>query len=364
MRARLGGLDAVGGLLVLLTLVGCGPTFSSVHVMRRHVPLPVVEEAPAVGILQVHVEDTVLETAPEDFLHVSGLVVKAAKEHLAQTGIPVEDYVDLEDAPPVRWTRGPSRDSRTPLSLEALPPLPFGVRTPLVTLVEVWEWKVDEQQEKEEPGEPGSVHRDRASVTLLLSTWTREGEPVSTEVIRASAVAGDTLFLKATGGEQRVSAYLGLRGASRMPDDTKALFWTVLREAVGLHYASHLPYLVPEQWPLEKSHAKEWKYQAFLAERFDVLLAAWTRAYQADPLAHGALYNAALVHLIRGEDEQALPLLQRAFSVKGEAVYLQTLDSIRDRVATKARRRKQGLLPASERDARASALVPDALLPR
>lgn len=342
-----------GALLALLSLTGCGASFGPVHVLRRHVPPAAVTEPPAVGILQVHVDDAVLETAPEDFLHVSGLVVKAAKEHLAPAGIPVEDYVDLEDAP-VRWTRRPAEQGHSSLSLEALPPLPFGVRTPLVTLVEVWEWKV------EELGQEGGVHKDQVAITLLLSTWSRQGEPVLTEMVYARAQAGGLLALSTTGDEQRVDAYLGVRKKQPLPNDTKALFWTVLREAVGLHYASHLPYFVPEELSLQLGHAGEQEHKDFLFERFDRPLRAWKQTLQADPLAHGAFYNAALVYLIRGEDEQALPLLERAVLLEPESVYLHTLGLTRARVAAK---RAHGL-SASERDARASTRVPDWRLPR
>jgi hypothetical protein len=343
-------------LLALLALAGCGPTFVPIQVMRKHVPPPVVREAPAVGILQVHVEDAVLETAPHDFLHVSALVVKAARDHLSQTGIPVEDFVDPEDAP-VRWARQPARKGRTLLSLDALPPPPFGVKTPLVTLVEVWRWTVEEHAQH-----GGGGHKDRAAITLLLSTWTLQGEPVCTEVVSARAVAGDRLVLDTTGDPSRVDAYLGLRARQQMPDDTKALFWTVLREAVGLHFAALLPYRVPETRELEMSQASELDRQAFLREYLDAPLRSWTRRYQAKPGAHGALYNAALVHMLQGDDEKALPLLRRAAALNDSGVYRRAVEETRRRVEANTRMRKQGI-PASEWKARASTVVLDGMLP-
>ena len=183
-------------------------------------------------------------------------------------------------------------------------------------------------------------------------------EPICTERVSADGVGGAPLILHSTADPGRVKAYLGLRGKQRMPDDPKALFWTALREAVGLHYASLLPYQVPEERRVEDDHAQGAERRVLLQEQLDIQLAIWTRAFQDDPGAHGALYNAALVHILRGQDEQALPLLRRAFAVRDWSVYRETLDETLGRVNARNRVRKHGL-PASERDERASTILPD-----
>jgi tetratricopeptide (TPR) repeat protein len=76
--------------------------------------------------------------------------------------------------------------------------------------------------------------------------------------------------------------------------------------------------------------------------RYDEALAAWTQVYEADGKNHGALYNAAVIHIVKGYDRKALELLLRATSIEDKLLYRSVLGGVKARVGA---RREVGAAP-------------------
>jgi hypothetical protein len=111
---------------------------------------------------------------------------------------------------------------------------------------------------------------------------------------------------------------------------------------VGLHYFRLLPHEVPERLVLVGTQADE-GVRAVREGRYADAREEWRRKYEEDPKAHGALYDAAMVLALEGEDTQALPLLAKARGVEDLPLYREAWQRVRQRVA---RRRVVGALPA------------------
>jgi hypothetical protein len=210
------------------------------------------------------------------------------------------------------------------LTLDAWPGVPPEVTTPLVTVVKVVTWSV------------GPSHPSGTGVSfymaLLLSTWTREGQPVSTQMVTAVGRTGRLLELKSH--EADVEGYEALRRPHRhpLPEEWTEAFWVTLRELVGLHYFPLLAHQVPEPLQLVGPVDDE-GVRAFQQGRYTDALAVWRQRYEADPDDHGALYNAACVHAVRGEDRQALPLLSAARALKDSPLYEAAWRRVQQRVS-------------------------------
>jgi tetratricopeptide (TPR) repeat protein len=301
-------------MLAVLGLCGCSPRITSVGVLRMHPPLlGAPQPGAAVGIVQVRASDEVLDEAPEELLNITGLVVKAAKDSLRAAGIPLVDYSDLGYE--VAWKRK-ALGSVTKVSLEALPPLPFGVQTPVVTVVDVLEWKVVEQAATNLP-------RYAARITLLMSTWTREGKPLRTEVIRAEAGLRSALQLHSTAASAAtVNRFLGMRRIQSSTITVKEkLFWTALNEAVGLHFRDFLPHQTEDQVMLLHGAFTEPGIEHFRAGRYEEALLSWEKAFTAYPKASSAMYNAAVVYVLWGNHQAARDLLERARAVRDDPLF-------------------------------------------
>jgi tetratricopeptide (TPR) repeat protein len=317
-------------VLVLWALVGCAGA-KPYEVLRKQEPLiPVERGALAVGLLQVHAEDAVLELAPEMYLNVNGLVVKAMKEQLGALGIEAVDYTDFGYE--VAWRKTP-KPGGVDFSLEALPPLPLGVRTPLVTVVEVLEWRLFE------PNAAG-WSRHLARITLVLSTWTREGAPLRSEVVQVTAGAGDTVRLLSGSSYREAEASARQRSPGALPTDPDALFLAALGHALGVHFIDYQALQVQEWHVPSEDGASRSGLTYLRAGLDDKALAVFTQAFEANPRAHGALYNAALVHIARGEDAEALELLARARAVKDKALYRRVMKDVQQRMERWQQRRQ------------------------
>ncbi|MBI3181198.1 MAG: tetratricopeptide repeat protein [Myxococcales bacterium] len=322
-------------------LSGCATTID----VRRHQPA-IVElhsASPGIGFLQVHADDEVMARAPNDFSNMTGLVLKAAKGYFQaeNASFAVVDYTDLGYQP--KWVR--SRTPNEPLQyrLDSLPGVPAGAQTPLVTAVKVLDWRTYVET-------VDKTSRDVARVSLLFSTWAKDGQPVRTEAITAEAFAkvnGVRLTNHPGSGRlvvwyQKSSTY----SSAWLPEDRVALMRQAIEHAVALHLYPLLPHQVSERLVLADDDP--YKEGVLLAQsgRYDEALASWLKVAQSNPKAHGALYNAALMHLVRGEDAKAEELLLKAVSIDDRWLYGELLRSVRDRLAMK----KQVGLPAVTRN--------------
>ncbi len=61
-----------------------------------------------------------------------------------------------------------------------------------------------------------------------------------------------------------------------------------------------------------------------------------------DPKAHGALHNAALMKLIKGDDEGALELLKKAYAIEDKMGYGALITEVSDRIAMRKTIRLDG----------------------
>jgi len=305
------------------------PPTVTLEVTRRQPPLVRLEGQPvSVGLLLVHADDALLENLHSDLWNLSGLVVKATRDYFKAAGgqVQVVDYTDLGfqlwDRPRTKAQR-----DRDPEGLEMgpWPGVPLGVKTSLVTVVKVVRAGVGPAN-----GEGGREHGLR--LMLLMSTWTREGQPVSTELLDMVGNTGREVRLHSE--EAALALYQEVRKPHRrpLPEDPAEMFWRTLREGVGLHYFRWLPHEVPERLVLVGTEADE-RVRALREGRFEDALEGWLRESKEEPKAHGALYDAAMVLALRGEDSQALRLLAEARAVKDVPLYETAWQRVQQRVS-------------------------------
>jgi len=305
------------------------PPTVTLEVTRRQPPLVRLEGQPlSVGILLVHADDALLENLRSDLWNLSGLLVKATRDYFKAAGgqVQVVDYTDLGFQ---LWNRPRTKaqQQRDPKDLEMgpWPGAPLGVKTSLVTVVKVVRASAG-------PVDAGGGAAQAVSFVLLMSTWTREGQPVSTELLDMTGNTRGALRLQSL--EAALALYDEVRGPSRrpLPEDPAEMLWAMLREGVGLHYFRWLPHEVPERLVLVGTEADE-NVRALREGRDADALEGWRRKYEEEPEAHGALYDAAMVLALRGEDSQALRLLAEARQVKDLPLYEGAWQRVHQRVS-------------------------------
>ncbi|MGA9520640.1 MAG: hypothetical protein WBV82_04200 [Myxococcaceae bacterium] len=312
--------------LVLASLTGCA---TWIDVQRTQPPiLKIADEQPGIGLLVVHAEDDVMARAPNDFSNMTGLIVRAAKNYFAGAR-PETKFVDYTDLGfEVKWLHDP--DAAIPWEPEHVSGVPAGVQTPLVTLVKIVDWRTHVVTVEEKSF-------DAATISLVFSTWTREGQPVKNEYVEVHAREGAfSVSLKVVPNDfllvQSYKRADGNRRESLLAADREKLFWSALNDAVGYHYFPFLQQKVLERFVLIDDEPYKPGVLDAQEGRFDDALAKWTAIYEADPKAHGALYNAGLIHVMKGEDEKALELFTRAIAGDNKLLYRQLRDSVRHRV--------------------------------
>jgi tetratricopeptide (TPR) repeat protein len=318
-------------LLVLALSLGfssCAPEPMTVtlEAVRQQPPLVRLARPVSVGILLVYADDELLEATRPDLWNVSGLVVKGVRDSFATLGGQVEvvDYTHLGFR---MWERERSKAERVldpqGWTLDAWPGVPPEVTTSLVTVVKVLRWDV------------GPVHPDGrdsgVNLTLLMSTWTREGQPVNTEILSANGRVGGPFQL--TSNEAAVELHEELKPPRRvLPGEWTEAFWALLQELVGLHYFLLLPHQVPERLELVGTAGDE-GVRACEEKRYADALEVWRRRYETDPRDHRALYNAARLSSLLGDDTRALQLLSAARAVEDVALYQEARERVQRRVA-------------------------------
>ncbi len=318
----------LGAALVCLAMAGLSGCATWIDVKRNQPPILKIEDAqPGIGLLLVHAEDEVMARAPNDFSNMSGLIVRAAKNYFVARR-PEARFVDYTDLGyQVSWRYDP--DSTIPWEPEEVVGIPTGVQTSLVTLVKVVDWRTYIETENEKSWKA-------ARIALVFSTWTRDGQHVKNEHVVAQAREGGKITLNV------YSDHLSMTGAWKRADgkhrdfytdtDREKLFWSVLDEAVGYHYFPFFQQEILERFVLIDDEPYKPGVLDAQAGRFDEALAKWTALYEADPKAHGALYNAGIIHAMKGDDEKALGLFDRAISGDDKFLYRQLRDSVRYRV--------------------------------
>jgi hypothetical protein len=270
----------------------------------------------------------VLARAPNDFGNMTGLIAKVTRDYVDERGgFMAVDYTHLGFHP--RWER--SMDARTnapPVKVPSMAGVPAGVQTPLVTVARVVDWRT-----YNETFNGKTV--DVAHVQLVLSTWTREGREVHTEQVDALARANDQ-FLHLKAGDQHLVVWYqksdGRGPFYRQPEKREELFMNALREAVGVHYYPYFPHKVQERLVLADDEPLKPGVQAALRGAWDEALASWSEVAQKDPKAHGALYNMAMVHLVKGDDVKAHELLKQAYEINDKMLYSGMLENIGARI--------------------------------
>ncbi|AKJ08377.1 Hypothetical protein AA314_10003 [Archangium gephyra] len=319
-------------MLVLLLPLGAGAAVPSgvEEATRWQPPLVQLEGQPlSVGLLLVHADDSLLAVTPPDLLNVSGLVARAIQDYFHAAGgqVQVVDYTELGFQ---LWNRPRTKaeQERDPRALELgpWPGVPLGVKTALVTVVKVVRWELV-------PAAPDGLAGEKALLALLMSTWTREGQPVQTELIEVHGATGEhLLWLRSK--QAAVALYEELRAPHRRPspEDASGMFLALLHEAVGLHYFLLLPHEVRERLELV-GREDEPGVRAFREGRHADALKEWLARAEADPKDHAALYNAARVLALRGEDRRALRLLGRARTVEDLPLYREQWQRVHQRVA-------------------------------
>ena len=315
-RARAGALLVAG--LGLLS-VGCAARRVEVEVSWRQPPLIELEGGglPAVGILQVHADEAPLRHAPPDVGNIPVLLLHAIKGYFDAQGSPeqVVDYTDLGFdvmSSPSRLQVVPEDADSGALMLGAWPGVPLGVTTPLVTVARVFRWGT------------GAAHSGASAevidIIVLLSTWTREGTPVRTALIEVKGWTGQR-HVSLDSGDAQVPLYEELRAGRRapLPDDWVDLLWALLHEAVALHYFPFLPHPRTERLTLVEDLPDA--IQAVREARYEDALRAWSQRLEQAPTEPDALYNAAAMNVLLGEDRRALHLLARALQQADSPLY-------------------------------------------
>lgn len=318
------------GVLVVCAaaaLSGCS-TFLAVD--RQQAPIFTVQgERPGIGLLDVAVDDEVLARAPNDFSNLTGLISKVLRDYVDERGGFVGvDYTMLGFKP--HWERSyDARENAAPVKVKQLDGVPAGVQTQLVTVVKVLDWSTTTEVFNKQT-------KDVAHVRLVMSTWTREGREVLTEVCDALWRSGEsTLFLKA--GDRRLAEWFqksdGHGPFMRTTERRADLFMSSLREAVGVHLYPYFPHKVHENLVMMDDEPLKPALQAALRGAYDEALAGWTELYQKDPQNHGAMYDAAMMLLVKGDEAGAYLLLKKAYALKDKWIYGAMMDTIGARLA-------------------------------
>ncbi|MBL9037442.1 MAG: hypothetical protein JNG84_02900 [Archangium sp.] len=313
--------------LSMVLLAACGTTLKAER--RESALYSFEQERPGTSLLDVSIPDEVLARAPNDFGNIAGLVSKTLRDTIdAQGGFMAFDKTDLGFKG--TWDRG---------ALRPVEGVPAGVQTPLVTLVRVVDWRTVVETY-------GKQTRDVARVHLVLSTWTREGKEVSTDDIEVVATAGVNQRSIRTNHERVLSWYRTMYDDFSAPTlNTRAeLFMAALRDAMALHcypFFSHRPvvrYSLMDDEPLKPG------VQAALSGNYDEAQALWLAVAEKDPAAHGALYDAAVIHAIKGDDEAAYRLLVRAMNIEDKYLYLVLRSDVEARLTLRKKIMPDGMV--------------------
>jgi hypothetical protein len=316
-------------LLGLTFTTGCATALDARREQR--VLYTVQAENPGVGLLDVFVPDDVLARAPNDFSNMTGLIAKVMKEYFEERGgMASADSTHLGFK--AKWERvNAGHLNAPPYKVANLDGVPVGAQTPLVTVARIVDWRTYTESFNNQV-------KDVARVQLILSTWTKEGKEVNTELVDAQVSAGNMTLLLKAGDDEMVVLYQESDGRTRFshqPTRRDELFMAALRAAVQVHYYPYVPHVVSEKYLLADGDALKPGLHAALGGRYEEARAMWEEVYTADPQAHGALFNAAVMLSIRGDDEGAAELLKQARAIRDGMIYQKESASIARRLQMK-----------------------------
>ena len=305
-------------LMLVGALPAASPSLERVSATWQQPPLIRLgaQEPLSVGLAQVLVDEEVLQhpALPPPLRNVSGLLLREVRRAFEGQG-EVAGLTDLglqawlHPAPTSRILRELQGEDRPAelslLTLDPWPGTPLGVRASLLSVVRVLAWYV---RPTARPGQ------ERVSIVLFLSTATREGRPVHAEVVFASGQAGGPPEVRSLETKALSEAELGTwwPASGRLSESWLEAFQQVLRVAVSHHYAPFLAH--PRSEVLELFNGPGLEAGTAHVRRGEYVEALQAYALQASqqPTDARALYNAALLHGLHGEEARALELLGQA----------------------------------------------------
>ncbi len=335
-------------LAAVALAAGCA---SYTRTTRPQAPLLEAPRPAEIALVSVEVPRYVNERAPSDFANMRGMVSTALSEALANTNLRLVDKVDLgyhlSIAP-----KGPDTVKVLGFDLETAPSLPadqvyaghapqhlpVGVTEDLVLGVSVLDWAIrkvevgtDKQPKKQE----------RVFVDLVYSLWTRSGEEVETRRIKVqlaemSWVKDGVSFLPPH------SPHLGYDAAQEnfgqmTPTGTTAMFRTAVSASAKAFVFPLTPHQVHMTAQWDDSHeAVKPGVQLAEDERFDEAFGEWEKLVAKEPNLAPAVFNMGVVHEIRGQDQQALELYEKARALNPESgLYERTEGALKGRLQLK-----------------------------
>ncbi len=312
-------------VLAVFAMTNCA-TYIDVQRDQRAI-YEVNTEKPGIGLLDVNVPDDVLARAPNDFSNMTGLIAKSLRDYVdARGNFVAVDYTHLGFHP--KWERAMSGVVNAPVfKVNSLQGVPAGAQTPLVTVVRVVDWRTTTETVNNQV-------KDVAHVQLIFSTWTKEGQEVSTEMVDALARAGESMMFLKAGEQALVTWYEKSDGRTKLqtnPTKRDQLFFQVMHEAVNLHLYPYFAHKVGDRLVLVDDEPYKAGVQAALRGSFDEAEGLFKATFEKDPKAHGGMYNAAMMRLIKGDDAAAAALLQQALAVEDKFLYRGMLSDITTR---------------------------------
>lgn len=313
-------------LLVLSALLSLGATLQVQRPIEKLWSFDV--DPVSIGLVQVKVEEDVNAKAPSDFANMSGLIAGAADRcvNRAGSGATFKSYTDLGFE--AKWERAPQSTDPVPWIAAPFEGLPNGVDTALVTAIKVLDWRTYTVKDT-----TTKLDTNAAKVTLVMTTRTRTGKEVLSELTSATVQEGlngenvstspswghiGDWFLRADG--RRVNEML--------PADRKFLFERAVEDAVCVHYFPFMPHQLADglnilggkeaKPAVEKAKAKD--YDGAIAE-----LEKWAAAAPEDDTP---LFDIGSIWYVRGDYAKAKEYLERANAIKKTGLTSQYLSAI------------------------------------
>lgn len=334
--------------LILTGALGLSACASYTRTQRIQPPFYVVPAQTEVALVTVDVPKEVMERAPSDFSNMPGMIAAALPAAFAGSPLKAVDQLSLgytlEIAP-----AAPSETTIMGLTVvnDEAPPesqsyvatapegLPVGVTAPLVLGTRVLDWRLY----KKEVGTKDKPRKvDCASVDIVYSLWSRDGQEVETRRVKV-----DLAFM--TKLAQGVKL-LPPRSAAMGMNQTKAFFFgsgamdrsQLFRQAVEANvmafafpFAKHeIP--VSAVWDDSSEDVKDGIAKADSGDMKGAV-ASWQALLQSNPKNSAAHFNLGVAHEIAGEDAEALQAYDRAIGIDNtKGLYTRARGALQARV--------------------------------
>jgi hypothetical protein len=316
-------------VLALPLLVG-----AMVRVQRPVPALLQFEGVPAaVGLVEVHASESIMQRAPSDFANMTGLVAAAAEKAINRTGsgLTFKDFTGL-GYQSADIQRAAMQGSPLPYTVNGLPGLPVGVDTPLVTVVEVVEWRIDKVK-----SEDGKQTFPAAHVGLVMSTWMRNPVvEVDSRYVRADLVGpGPGSFGKedlstapgfgmglGMGGrfETLETKWFLMADGRRVldhPDDSRdGLFKGAVNDAVGVYFLPYMPHVLGDAVDIRGGKLEKDALDKAKGGDLAGAQAAFEKVAADNPTDEVAPFDAAMCRYALGDVSGAVEWMKKSIAVK------------------------------------------------